>query len=181
MDIKNERYIKGYEGIYSVTRDGRVISYVNKNNPRVLKTTLNQKGYKMVRLGRNKNKAVHRAVAETWIPNLNNLETVNHKDENKLNNNVGNLEWMSRADNNNYGNHNSNARNALIMNNHSIPTKVVFDDKNKETLFFDSFASTTEYLCIGNSTLYRKFKETSENYIRIERLKVNVYKVNGGN
>lgn len=178
MNIENERYIKGYEGKYSVTRDGKVISYFNKNKPRVLKTTLNHKGYKMVRLGRKKNKAVHRAVAETWIPNPNNMETVNHKDENKLNNNVENLEWMSRLDNNNYGNHNSNVRNALIMNSHSTPTKVVFDDKNKDPLFFDSFASTTEYLGIGNSTLYRKFKETSENYIRLDRLKVNIYKTN---
>ena len=176
MNIKNERYIKGYEGRYSVTRDGRIISYFNKNKLRVLKTTLNHKGYKMVRLGRKKNKAVHRAVAETWIPNPHNLETVNHKDENKLNNNVENLEWMSTRDNINYGNRNSNARATLVMNNHSNPTKVVFDDKNKETLFFDSLSSTTKYLGIHYNTIYRKFKETSENFIRIEKLKVSVYK-----
>lgn len=181
MDIENERYIKGYEGKYSVTRDGKVISYFNKNKPRVLKTTLNHKGYKMVRLGRKKNKAVHRAVAETWIPNPNNMETVNHKDENKLNNNVENLEWMSTVDNLNYGNRNSNARNTLIKNNHSIPTKVVFDDKNKETLFFDSFSSTSKYLGIDKSTLYRKFKETTENYIRVEKIKVSIYKTNNSN
>lgn len=177
MDIKNERYIKGYEGRYSVTRDGIIISYFNKNNPRILKTTLNHKGYKMVRLGRKKNKAVHRAVAETWIPNPNNLGTVNHKDENKLNNNVKNLEWMSNKDNLNYGNHNSNSRATFIMNHHSNPTKVEFDDKNKEDLLFDSFSSTARYLGISHSTICRKFKETSENYIRIEKQKVSIYKI----
>ena len=63
------------------------------------------------------------------------------------------------------------------MNNHTTPTKVVFDDKNKETLFFDSLSSTTKYLGINNYTIYRKFKETSENFIRIETLKVSVYTI----
>ena len=40
--------------------------------------------YKMIR--------IHRAVAETFIPNPNNLPQVNHKDGNKLNNMVSNLE-----------------------------------------------------------------------------------------
>ena len=42
---------------------------------------------------------IHRLVAEAFIPNPNNLDTVNHKDEVKTNNVVSNLEWMSSADN----------------------------------------------------------------------------------
>lgn len=42
---------------------------------------------------------VHRIVAETFLPNPNNLPTVNHKDGNKLNNRLDNLEWMTRSDN----------------------------------------------------------------------------------
>lgn len=34
----------------------------------------------------------HRLVAEAYIPNPNGLPVVNHKDENKLNNNIDNLE-----------------------------------------------------------------------------------------
>jgi hypothetical protein len=37
----------------------------------------------------------HRLVAEAFIPNPNNLEIINHKDGNKLNNNIDNLEWVS--------------------------------------------------------------------------------------
>ena len=40
-------------------------------------------------------KTVHRLVAETFLENPNELRCVNHKDENKLNNNVENFEWCS--------------------------------------------------------------------------------------
>ncbi len=53
---------------------------------------------------RNRKKAfkIHRAVAETFIPNPNNLPVINHKDGNKLNNNVDNLEWCTQKDNVNH-------------------------------------------------------------------------------
>ena len=59
---------------------------------------LNKKGYVMVAV-RCCSGLVHRMVAECFIANPNNLDTVNHKDGNKLNNSVENLEWMSYSDN----------------------------------------------------------------------------------
>lgn len=46
---------------------------------------------------------IHKLVAETFIPNPNNLPCINHKNENKLDNRVENLEWCDHKYNTNYG------------------------------------------------------------------------------
>lgn len=45
-------------------------------------------------------KLAHRLVAEYFIPNPNNFDQVNHKDGNKINNNILNLEWANANTNN---------------------------------------------------------------------------------
>jgi hypothetical protein len=49
-----------------------------------------------------KTEYIHRLVATAFIPNINNLSCINHKDEDKRNNSADNLEWCTQAYNNTY-------------------------------------------------------------------------------
>lgn len=89
---------------YLITEEGDVYSTkYGKLKKRKQQTT--DKGYKIIVLwnnGKIKNYRVNRLVAETYIPNPDNLPEVNHKDEVKSNNNVANLEWSTHAYNTQY-------------------------------------------------------------------------------
>lgn len=75
----------------------------NKNN-KILKTHFCNSGYKKIVLHNGKNKrktyTIHRLVMLTFKPNeIFEKATVNHKDGNKLNNNLDNLEWCTQKEN----------------------------------------------------------------------------------
>lgn len=80
---------------YIITKDGNVI---NKHNNHIVKPQKNGKGYLRVAIG-GKLEFVHRLVATIYIPNPNNKPQVNHKNGNKLDNNVQNLEWVTNSEN----------------------------------------------------------------------------------
>ena len=136
--MEHWKAISGYEGLYEVSDLGRVKS-LKYGKERILKPGSGGDGYLNVALckdGHVKGKLIHRLVAEAFIPNPNNLETINHKDEVKTNNTVSNLEWMSQRDNNNYGTRNKRARETLSKQ------VQMFDKKTGELLA--TFPSTNE-------------------------------------
>lgn len=86
---------------FEISTDGQMR---NVNTQKIYKTFINKRGYEQVcvSLGsRDKKKVfkIHKAVAETFIPNPYNKREVNHIDGNKQNNNVQNLEWVTGAEN----------------------------------------------------------------------------------
>lgn len=100
------RDIKDYEGLYQVSNLGRVRSLDrngkgkgNGSKGKIIKPCLDKStGYYRVTLhknGINKTYSVHRLVAEAFIPNPDNLPTVDHINRIKTDNMVDNLRWAS--------------------------------------------------------------------------------------
>jgi hypothetical protein len=118
MNVAKEEWkpIKGYEGFYEVSDQGRIKSVartlIMKNGVRrpikekIINGSAQASGYLNVTLSKNgtcEKLRIHRIVAEAFVPNPDHMPEVNHKDENKQNNAAANLEWCDRKYNNIYG------------------------------------------------------------------------------
>ena len=103
--------IKGYEGIYQVSDLGRVKSLEREimrsdgkptyQKECILKPKIDRGYYRVgLRLeGIKKHFAVHRLVALSFnIPNPENKRTVDHKNEDKLDNRLENLRWATQKE-----------------------------------------------------------------------------------
>jgi len=108
--------IKGFED-YLISDFGRVYSFKNEGEIKELRPG-EAGGYFFVILCKNgikKKFKIHRLVGIYFIPNPNNLPTINHIDMNKQNNHFTNLEWCSHSEQ-----HIKKNRHFL---NHTIPHK----------------------------------------------------------
>lgn len=123
--------IKGYEGLYQISNFGNVKSLPkcagrSKRKEKLITAHLDKDGYLRVSLCKNNKvsyKGIHKLIAEAFIPNLNNYNQINHKDENKVNNNIDNLEWCDCKYNINYGTRTARAtqkRRLFYERNHSF-------------------------------------------------------------
>ena len=109
--ILNAKSLLGFDKDYRVTENGDIISmdYRRSGKPKKLAPQRNVHGYAIIKLmkgGKDITYRIHRLVATAFVPNPEKLPCINHKDENKLNNNPNNLEWCDNRYNNNYGTRN---------------------------------------------------------------------------
>lgn len=175
MELEIFKDIEGYKGLYQVSNLGRVKSLprVKVNNSglrlikgQILKPQTKRLGYLKVDLykdGQQKSFFIHRLVATAFIPNPDNLPTVNHKDENPSNNMVENLEWCDNSYNINYGTAMKRAAKAKI--NHPklskkvlcVETGVIYPSTKEVQRQLGFSASNIAFCCRG---LY----ETKYNY-----------------
>lgn len=109
---------------------------------------------------------VHRLVAETFLPNPENLPEVDHINHDRSDNRIENLRWISRLD---------NMRN-LERGNKSV--KIIYPDGKEEE--YINYAAAAEALDVNRSTIKRAVDDNRplKNGIRIEKID-DIGEVNG--
>lgn len=109
--MPDRRPVPGYEGIYEITREGRLFSLDRVTSGkhgsqqvvgREIKPIEHKgHGYFVVNLAKNgkvKQHRLHILVARVFIPNPENKPTVNHEDGLKARNGADNLTWMTHEE-----------------------------------------------------------------------------------
>lgn len=157
--------IEDFEGLYQVSNFGRVksiervVEYSCKNHQnggkhtvecKILKESTDKKGYKRISLYKNNKsypKFVHRLVAQAFIPNPENKETVNHIDFNSGNNNIENLEWTTIEENNAWSHDNGRYNNKIYQ-----MIKVIFTDGRTE--IYPSISKASKFIGCHRDTMY---------------------------
>ena len=142
--------VNGYEGLYSVSDQGRVRSEITKdgNGNKLILGQHNRDGYRMVFLKKDDEKKkdlrVHQLVAKAFIPNPDpeNYKMVNHINEDRSDNRVENLEWCDAKHNNNCGT--VNERRSKTLREKSLLKKRIqcYDKENGS--FIREFSSSHE-------------------------------------
>ena len=117
----------------------------NKNTGHIYKLSKSKIGYAVVYLpvgeeGKIKCIRVHKAVAETFLPNPENFPIVHHKDENKMNPELSNLEWVTYKKNTNYHLENLSKLTPYYNNRKLTEKDVEFIRNNKNTYSYQQLA-----------------------------------------
>lgn len=106
MNTEVWKTVLNTNGIYAISNKGRIrreVSYRHFYAGRILNPSLAGRGYLSFMFHVNKKryrKYIHTLVLEAFVGKRPNNLQVNHKDGNKLNNNVENLEWLTCSQNN---------------------------------------------------------------------------------
>ena len=153
--------IPGFEGIYEVSDLGgvrsldRVVTYkdgrIARFKGKVLKSRITKDGYFQVQLSKGDNPKtikIHRLVAEVFIPNPHRLSEVNHKDEDKTNNDVSNLEWCSHEYNSRYG-----TRGQRIAKKHGKPLMAYVPGEDAPAFKFESMTEAAKHFEVSSETI----------------------------
>lgn len=171
--------ISGYEGLYEVSNEGNIRS-LKFGKVKIVKPNVKPDGYLQVDLykeGQRKIMYVHRLVYAAFNDEIPAGLTVNHKDENKVNNNIDNLELMTIAENNNYGTRNtriklSTKKGTLRERNpvYCYNTCTVYSSSHEAARILNVNAGNICYVCAGKYTHTKGYKFRYATPEEIQRL-----------
>lgn len=182
---------------YVVSNYGDVIAltYVDKagreRGMKEIKQSNNADGYKYLALYNNEGRKgflTHRLVAQAFIPNPENKETVNHIDGDKTNNRVENLEWSTREEQMKHA-----YKSGLKKSNNSMVTSSgiktckpvkVYVKETKEVIYFLSARDCSRHFGYSDRWCDKLIGEMNGNtkkylfeYVSIDEVKSNTDKV----
>lgn len=145
--------VVGYEGLYCISSEGRVKSFMKYPNGKIMSLKTNKYGYVVIGFCLNNERKfylVHRLVAQAFIDNSDNLPQVNHKDEDKSNNHYLNLEWCDAQYNNTY-----NDRHIKYKDKISKPVYGISNDQFNVWYYFESTQEAGRQLNICQGDISR--------------------------
>jgi len=176
--IEEWRNVVGYEDRYQISNLGNVrsileydINYGYKECNKIKKLILHQTGCYVVSLylgnKKFKTKRVHRLVAEAFLEKIENKNQVNHKDGNRLNNNLNNLEWCNNSENILHSYRVLNRKNAMlgkVGKLHKLSKAIKLTNiKTTEIFNFESInLLLSSKLGISKTSIYRALSSQSK-------------------
>ena len=92
-------FIKGYENLYKINKNGDIYSCIYRKNMVHLTTGDNYKYVFLCKEGKRTKSRIHRLLALQYLLNPDNLPEVDHIDRDKNNNTLINLRWVTRTEN----------------------------------------------------------------------------------
>jgi hypothetical protein len=130
----------------------------NIKTKRILKSLIS-KSYHYVSLINNNNKirntiSLHRIIAKTFIPNINNKLTVNHKDHNPSNNNINNLEWSTYKE---QANHKRKPQLEIYEYTGTRPVWRICQDTDEKLQKYNSIKEASKWIFDNHLTKVKEF------------------------
>tara|TARA_B110000285_G_scaffold15074_1_gene14854 strand:- start:3642 stop:4706 length:1065 start_codon:yes stop_codon:yes gene_type:complete len=114
--------------------------------------------------GKRQSVKTHRLVALSFIPNPLNKETVNHKDHNKLNNNLSNLEWATTTEQNN---HKRKCKKEILELVSSRPVWRIDNNTNEKLEYYKTIRYAAKWIFDNNLTSIKDFNNGNNIKTRI--------------
>lgn len=162
LDLTKFEDVKGHPG-YKINKNGSLFNTASK---RFVSTKIKD-GYMRYNVDW-KRRFVHEVLADQWIPNPNNLETIDHVDCNKLNNSLSNLEWVDREE---------NKRRAYENGLTAVVKSLVTFTKGEESFTLLGLENASKVFGIRKSTLCTMIKRYGDKDIAIPSGSMKGYKI----